>query len=245
MKKLIFVVLFLGFYSIACKQISTKPKYVQSPAKKGPIADTDFISREVTKEYYHAVFIEHNRQSIFYTDLLDFKMDEYENDEYKQEYKVLKKRSSSPFKIYDLTGLSKEWIPLYKYRNKYYIYYPSDRGNAGRRIISDSTMVYRFMDGVRIEPFMAVKKVDNHTYSFNLRSLFIDTGISQITIHIIDPKNNIVVWEDSSPYSGHFQLFIARENAKNFDMVVNYCKEIKTEEFQFDDIEFASLLKVH
>jgi hypothetical protein len=102
-------------------------------------ADTDFITREVTKENYCAAYIEHNRQSKLY-DILDFKMDRYESNDYNEEYKSLKKRHPHNLKIYDLAGLPKEWIPLYKYKGKYYIYYPSDWGDLGRRVITDSTM---------------------------------------------------------------------------------------------------------
>ncbi|MBS1530910.1 MAG: hypothetical protein JSU01_11415 [Bacteroidetes bacterium] len=208
--------------------------------------DTIFIS----KDQYHRVYIEQNRRSPLYTELMDFKMDKSELDEYKGNYRDLKKHFPAPLTKYDLQGLSREWIPLYKYKGKYYIYSPSEEGNEGRRIITDSTMVYWFMDGPNPQPLLGVRRVKGNTWYLNVNSYFKNiSGFpnrpdAKLIIHIIDPKNKIAVWEDKSqPQADRYELLISKDYAKNFDMIVNRSIQTKVPEFQFDKIDYAALLK--
>jgi hypothetical protein len=54
----------------------------------------------------------------------------------------------------------------------------------------------------------------------------------------------IAVWEDlGQPLPYCYGLYIAREKANNFDMIVNYCAQNKVDEFEFDKIDYPALLK--
>jgi hypothetical protein len=210
------------------------------------INDTDFISREVSKDNYCAVYIEKNRKSPLYEDLLGFIGDSSENQWYKENYKVIKKYNPNPFKIYNISGLPNDWVPLYKYKNKYYIYFPSEPGAMDRRIITDSAMVYWYMDGRYPEPFQSVEKINDHTWSFKIHVFNSFTEYEKTIIHIIDPINKIAVWEDPSETDPNkYELYIPKENAWKFDMVVNFCRENKTAEFMFDQPDYKTLLRGH
>lgn len=211
-------------------------------------ADTIFISRD----YYHKVYVEQNRQSPFYSNLMDFKMDKSELDEYKGNYRSLKKDFPAPLTKYDLQGLPKEWIPLYKYKGKYYVYSPSEEGNEGRRIITDSTMVYWFMDGPNPQPLLSVKRIKENIWYLNVNSYFKhingfpDRPDAKLIIHIIDPKNKIAIWEDKNqPETDRYELYIPKACAQDFDMIVNRSLQTKVPEFQFDKIDYNALLKGH
>ncbi|MEB0303024.1 hypothetical protein, partial [Mucilaginibacter sp. 5C4] len=61
---------------------------------------------------------------------------------------------------------------------------------------------------------------------------------------IIDPKNMVTVWEDTSlPFDYRYTLYVAKEHAAKFDMVVNYSKMDKMPEFDFDKINYKKLIK--
>jgi hypothetical protein len=247
MRELIFVALLASFVTG-----TNYRKATLQAARRHDVRQTDtiFISREKSKDYYHKVYIEKNRLSPFYKDLMDFKMEKFELEAYKQNCLELKKHFPSHLKKYDLTGLPKEWIPLYKYKGKYYIYYPSEEGNMGRRIITDSSMVYWFMDGPDPEPILSAKKINENNWYLDINSYcknisgLKDRPDAKLTIHIIDPKNKIAVWEDASqPKVDRYELYVPKIYAKNFDMIVNYCLQNKTEEFEFDNIDYPTLLK--
>jgi hypothetical protein len=206
------------------------------------IHDTTFLLREKSKDYYHAIYIEHNRQSPYYNSLLDFKYNDYENKEYKEAYQSLKQKQPAPLKKYNLTGLPKQWVPLHRYKNKYYIYLPSDEGDMARRIITDSTLIYWYMEGPDPKPILSFKKLNDHTWFFKADNFYL-TKTATLIIHLIDPVNKIAVFEDSSAPKGYrYSLYIPKENAKKFDLVVNYCATDKTPDFLFDKIDYAKLL---
>ncbi len=192
---------------------------------------------------YHADYIERNRQSISYKHVLNFILDSLQNIEYRESLQALKHRIKKRFKRYNLLGLPKQWLPLYRYKDKYYVYEPCDGGALDRKRITDSTMVYWGFEPY-LEVLQQVKKLNHHTWYLESYPKGIDSTTSRLTIHIIDPKNGIAVWEDTSePSKYRYQLCVAKEKAANFDMVVDYCPDVRSSEFMFDKIDYAALLK--
>jgi hypothetical protein len=245
MKNLIFITLLLVSFS-SKHQTSIKSDEEKALKINNKHNDTIFISREVTKNNYCATYIEKNRQSDSYKDLLRFQMDSNEIVEYKQNYGAIKKYNPAPYKVYDLFDFPKEWVPLYKYKNNYYVYPGSESGAEGRITVTDSTLNYWYMDGVYPEPFQSVQKLNKYTWSFKIPSQYDNTTPKTIIIHIIDFKNMTSVWEDSSE-KGHnrYGLYIPKKYAMNFDMIVNFCSEIKAAPFIFDEPDYEALLKSH
>lgn len=206
--------------------------------------DTVFLLRNKTKDYYHAIYIEKNRQSKFYQWLTDFGFDNYDKEEFDTYYRGIKDDSSIKIKRFNRSDLPSEWVPLYSLKGRYYLYAPSDWGNAGRKIITDSTLVFWFMDGPYPIPLSSFRKNSNNQYALTgIGRHSFDSARTQLIIHMIDSKNKIAVWEfpaESTRY--RYRLYVARENAPNFDMVVNYCKDAKQMEFSFDQIDYSKLL---
>jgi len=219
------------------------PKTVDtSIAKSG---DTTFILRGKTKHYYHAIYIEKNRESTFYQQLTDFTFDKWDIESFKGNYEAIKKMYSNPYKVFKHPALPTEWLPLYSYKGTYYLYAPSDWGYAGRRIITDSTLVYWDMDGPSPMPLTTFQKNNDKKYSLtHFQPYNTDGNTNQIIIHIIDSKNKIAVWEFTNEAKDYqYQLYVPKENAKNFDMINNYCDYMKQMEFKFDTIDYKKLIK--
>lgn len=229
MRKLIFGILFFA----AC-----------SPGKKQTAAaDTIFIYREKTKDYYYKVYIDPNKQSADRQHLLDFKFDKEEQKEITEDYVNIKREFRSPLKKYDLSNLPREWLPLVLYKGKYYIYYPSDYGYTGRTTITDTMMIYRGFEIIQ-KPLIAVNKINDRKYHITLARRYLDKTAPQLNIYIIDDKKKVAVWEDlSQPMASRYGLYVARDGAANFDIVVNRCEQNKVPEYQFDKVDYAKLIK--
>lgn len=209
--------------------------------------DTVFILQEPTRYCYHKVFIEKNRKSEYYNRLTDFKFDKYDIEALEINYLALKEKYPGNLKKHNTFGLSREWLRLHKYRNKFYLYAPSDWGNAGRRVITDSALIYWYMDGPYMEQLEKIERISAEKYKLTSRNFYeSDTSFHSLIIHMIDNINKIAVWEYPER-SGKFryELFIAKEKAKNFEMVVNYCDRSKVAEFDFDSINYNEILNNH
>lgn len=242
MKKLLYLLLLLS----ACKSNPDKKVAIvkSDTVDKMKPADTTFLLREDKKEFYHAVFIDKNRESKVYKRLLDFKYDHDDSIAYNENYKILKVKFKKPLKKYDVAALKQGWLPLYAYKGKYYLYAPSDWGNAGQRILTDSTLIYWGMEGPDPKPLLSFKKINDSKYSLTSQPFYQFVKHSNINIYIIDPKNKVAVWEDMAlPADYRYGLYVPVQYAQNFDMVHNYCKTDRMPEFVFDKIDFKALIK--
>jgi len=211
---------------------------------KTTAVDTAFIVREAGKGFYHTVYIEKNKAASSYKALLDFKYDHDDSVAYKANYKILKVRNPKPLKKYNLAGLPNTWLPLNLYKGKYYLYAPCNWGNIGIRTLTDSTLTYYSTDGPDIKPLLNFKKINPEKYEFQSKPFYQFVRSSNITIYIINPKKMIAVWEDRSlPVDYRYKLYVAKEQAGNFDMIVNDCKTGRTTEFDFDKVNFKVLIK--
>ncbi len=206
--------------------------------------DTIFLKREVTKHYYHAIFIDTTRDSKYYDRLTDFEFGTFDLQSYEGNYKYFKGQNPKAYKKVNSTEIPKNWIPVYLYKNHYYLYAPSDWGSARKRIINDSAFVYWYMDGPMPIPLTSVRKLEKDKYIIEMTDFFNkEPTIRKLTIHQIEPKTGLSIFEFvDEPKKYKYQLYVPIESAKQFDMIVNYCDKQKQSEFNFDQIDFAQLL---
>ena len=203
--------------------------------------DTTFLLKKWTNNFYHSIYIDKSNQSEYYKRLTNFKFDSDENEVFKFSYEAIK----AGLNKHNLLGLPKEWLPLYQYKNHYFLYAPSDWGNAGRKIITDTAFINWPMDGPYLEPITEVKKVKKSTTIIKFKNPANNQlQFKKIIIHMIDEQKKIAVWEfvDANNKS-EYGLFIAKEYAFAFNLVVNYSPNMKQAEFEFDHINFNLLLK--
>lgn len=203
--------------------------------------DTLFISRGYTRGNYHAIYIDKDRNAERRGWLTNFTFDSRDSAALKGNADY-RKENKSPFKrrTHDLNGLAQHWLPLYEYKDSFYLYAPSDWGNAGRRIISDSSVIYWYMDGPYDEPIIAFSEQDENTRHLLLYAPFENHPKKRLMIHTVDPETQMAVWEyldDNSRW--RYRLMVPKEKAYHFDMIVNYSPNTKQHEFDFDTIDFS------
>ena len=205
--------------------------------------DTVFLHREITEDYYHAIYIDTTRQSKFYNRLTDFEFDKSDLQLYQGNYQYVKGKLPNSFKP-GKVDVPEHWIPVFHYKSNYYLYAPADWGNAGRRLINDSAFVYWYMDGPSPVPISNFKKLSENQYVLEIEPFNSSEKKQQLKIYTIDSETQLSVFEFSDePEQHRYQLYIPKENAKYFDMIVNYCDNQKQLEFKFDRIEFDKLIK--
>lgn len=223
--------------------IATVDSIPDSVLEKDNDGDTIFIKRELTSEYYHAIFIDTKRESKFYDWLTNFEFDKGDQEVYNDNYQYVIQKTSKSILTVNLPKIPKNWIPVYTYQEQYYLYAPSDWGNAGKRMINDSAFVFWYMDGPMPFPLTSIKHEENGSLSLEMFEPFQgELTTKRITIHTIDPNNGLSLFEYmNEPEEYRFRLYVPVENAKQFDMIVNYCNNRKQLEFEFDDIDFDKL----
>lgn len=241
-------ILLLLLLLINCK--GKKNAFTSVPDKPGKaINDTQFLERVIADTpypFYHAVYIDSNRNADNYNFITDFSFTTSENlDYYLNDFKKRKIRMT-PIASPDLPN---EWIPLYLYKNKYYVYEPSEAGALCRRILNDSLLVFWFMDGPMPYVVRSITKTGKQSWQVQTKDYIIqEEGYVRpeiLHIYMIDPVKKIAVWEYKSQNGKqyNYELVVAKESAKEFDIIINYCATNKMLEFEFDQPDFARLVK--
>lgn len=249
----LFLSLLLGiFVNVSFTNVCLEPPTSHIPINS-KLTDTVFLRKLVFDtvlqgeryRVYNNIYIDTNRNSENYKLLSDFSFNENNNlDAYNEK---IKKRKIQLSKI-STKALPKEWIPLYSYQNRYYVYKPSEMGELRRRIINDSLLIFWFMDGPLPYVLETISQTGNTGWTVRSKDYFVRMeGFVRpevLNIHIIDPVNQIAIWEYKSntekEYS--YELCIPKEKARNFELIANDSNE-KAMEFEFDQLDFKKLLR--
>jgi len=206
------------------------------------VIDTVFLLKDHHADYYQVVYIERNRNSPEYKDLLDFRLDSNEKEEYRENCKDLYKHALIGTKKYKMTSLPRQWLPVYKHSGKYYLYSPGEDGAQGRLMVTDTTVCFMYLDGYYPEKILSA--TNDGSGNWRLSTFSATYGMHPVIVHTIDAKTHLAVWGNLYKGDHRYNLYVPKEYAHNFDMVVNRERgNVKVIEFNFDKIDFQKLLK--
>ncbi|MCC7453378.1 MAG: hypothetical protein IT222_04365 [Crocinitomix sp.] len=225
-----------------CIVVNLADTIFKSDENEREVVDTEFISRELSEENYFAIFIERNKKSKYYKWLTNFKIDNFEElnfNFWKEQLNPDFTKNKHDYKF--PPELPRKWCDLNIYKDAYYLYAPCDWGFDSRVLFTDSLLIEFNMD----DPFggfiLNVRKLDNNTYEFLLQDSSNEPSL--LTVHMIDWNNQIAIFDNHHQNENYrYSLKIGASKAKNFPIIVNYSKYQKNHEFQFDAIDFISLL---
>ena len=207
------------------------------------ISDTSFISRNISIGIYQAVFIENHPSSIYYNWICDFSFDDSDSLSYQESMNAIFKDTLPKFSKPNLSAdLNRNWCGLETYKNNYYLYAPSDWGNNSNLLITDSTIVEYFMDGPYAYVIERFKRINETTFEFDVRSAYSTTN--KITIYEIDKKYQVAIVDKQENDMHEYKLLVNKTFARHFPIIVNYCKNQKMREFQFDTPDYLKLLGI-
>jgi hypothetical protein len=250
----IIVILLVCLFSYSCVQTNDKDittnidtiasLEIDTMPINHPVIDTVFIYRKVTRDYYHAIYIDTIRTSKYYTYLKNFNFDKYAKESYQSAYQYKKELYVQQRKNEKSIDLPKNWLPIYQYKNEYYLYAPSDWGNAHRCLINDSSFVNWDMEGPVPYPLKSFTRIAKNKYKLEfLHKQNNHVASTKLIIHVIEPVTNLSVFEFlQEAEQPHYELYVPAEHAEKFNLIVNYCNNQKQIEFNFDKIDFKQIL---
>ena len=202
--------------------------------------DTTFIFKATVDGELQTIFIDNNKDSRFYDNISHFNFQYFDKDSYKI--------STDYFKENKLT-LSKEkpvipwtnWVILKQYKGNFYAYHPCDFLFHFRQSINDTTFIDWTGEGPVANKIIDQKKIDSKTYEYKLTGIYDQER--KITIHIIDFKKGIAVFEQTANgIDKRYYLMIAANKVKSVPIIVNHCPTQKQSELEFDKTDFKALL---
>ena len=215
--------------------MSSDVTYAQSARK-----DTTFLLKEKRRIGYHTVFIDTNPKSAFYRKITDFSFISDDAERYASSLEFFKGQKLTRFTN---RKFPRKWIELYQYKGKFYVYYPSDFYFEYKTRITDSTYIIHTGEGPVANKIISFRKVDSSTYRFRLTGEY--GRNRKLTVHIIDPKKGIAVFEENVDGRGKaYFLMVAADKARNLPLIVNYSRAQKEEEFNFKTPNYKKLLEM-
>ncbi len=135
--------------------------------------------------------------------------------------------------------IERYWTDLFLYKDKFYVYAPSDWMNNTPVYIADS-ILFDVSDNFTFYPILDAKTANNgQTFSL------MNAG-EKVTLSIIPLKQfpGAAIWQIETEKSTFYKLKVASNAVRNFPMIVNDCLEQKClSEFTFEEPDFGKLLK--
>lgn len=206
--------------------------------------DTLFIKRTVADTpyaFYHAIFIDTSSTSVFRNRVTQYEFDRFDSTVYFEGLACLE-RPRQPRKFTTTQALPRNWIPLFQYKGKFYLYHASDGCCIFRFRITDTTTMDHTMEGPSPSWIKRINYQGKGKFLIERTSQY---NGSTVSVHIIDPQRGIAILNfSSSKYSqGQQLLMVDADRAHLFPMIVNYCITERMEELEFEPIDFARLQK--
>jgi len=200
--------------------------------------DSSIIFREhLTGGAYNVVFIESNKESRFYKKILNIPS----MVPHTETISLVRDTFAIPIKRFGLKLIAKEWYPLYLYKNKYYLYFPSDPGETKWIKITDSIISELHFDPGVVESI--ITEVNKNKEVIDIVFINRVEGRTRLKVHVIDSKNEIAVFEKVDSAQSIFTLMVAVDKIKQHPILVNYCIDSRVNEWNFDKIDFKKILR--
>lgn len=203
--------------------------------------DTVFLLKKTfVYRSYQKVFIDYNRNSDFVKKLKDdTKIDAYQFDEmFRPTIDAIFKNN----KQFAIERLATNWYPLYLYKGKYYLYSASDPGASSWIGIKNNAVYQLYFDpGVVPAVIEQVNQVNDQLIQLKLFNEL--EGHYSLNIHLINENKGLAVFEKINKLNEkRYLLMVREEKMKDYPIIVNYCKEQRTDEFKFDKIDYQKII---
>ncbi|HJV20505.1 MAG TPA: hypothetical protein VJ552_11550 [Sediminibacterium sp.] len=145
-------------------------------------------------------------------------------------------------KQFAIERLATNWYPLYLYKGKYYLYSASDPGASSWIGIKNNAVYQLYFDpGVVPAVIEQVNQVNDQLIQLKLFNEL--EGHYSLNIHLINENKGLAVFEKINKLNEkRYLLMVREENMKDYPIIVNYCKEQRTDEFKFDKIDYQKII---
>jgi hypothetical protein len=204
--------------------------------------DTVFILKE-NGLYYHAIFIDTNKRSLYYSTLEKNICSPFDREFYVRGVDQLRRNNINIIK-HNIVDEYRSWHPLYLYKGEYYVYLPSDGMYNNWLTISDSIFLNYGGGEMICYAINDFKKINSNQFQLYLTSA--DNKSQKVNIYSLDTTKGIAIFE--YPQEGNkkckYELRVATNKIRSFPIIINYCKVQKQEEFNFDNPNYQVLINL-
>ena len=198
----------------------------------------------------HTVYIENEPATANRKALLHFALDAFDSTTLQSNYVAA--LSDTPERdshclpaAQNLHGLATEWLPLYQYKKKFYLYEPCDKGTRNRIALRPTMLLHFYMDGPAVELLESVTKVAARQYKLVTYVCGPEgRDPSLYLVHLLDKTGQLAVWERvGAPEVDRYELRVTPAGASAFNLIVYACPDHKESEWNgLETIDFKKLL---
>lgn len=135
-----------------------------------------------------------------------------------------------------------EYLPLFRYQGKYYLYGPTQIGCDGRRMITQSFVLYNYLDGLYPYGITHFGKISSDAFSLSTYDAAYK-GRTDMRIYVIDRDKGLIVWREREGGRNRDQLYVKVRYADAYDMIVWKTLECQPEFDGFDEIDYESIIR--
>ncbi len=204
-------------------------------------SDTSFLLKKTwVYKSYQKIFIDNNRTSDFIKELKNATNTEFYqfSDIFNATIDCISKNKVQ----FNAKRIATKWYPLYLYKGKYYLYSASDPGTSTWIGITDKAIFQLYFEpGIVPAVIEEVHEVNPDQININLFNE-LEQHYS-LNIHWINEAKGLAVFEKINKSNQKiYYLMVSEENVKDYSIVVNYCKEQRVDEFEFEKIDYKKLL---
>ncbi len=203
-------------------------------------SDTTFVLKENIDGEQHAIFFG-GHASKFYDDISRFTFDRFDGQTYQGSLDYLKKKNLTLTRTNPILPWT-TWVTLKQYKGNFYVYKPCDFCFHFRQSVNDSTFIDWGCEGPLANKILSQKKINKSTYRFVLAGLFDEGGERELTIHVIDFKKGIAVFESDENKRKLYYLMIAADKVRRVPIIIHHCPSQKQAELKFSDADVKNLL---
>lgn len=219
----------------------TQLSYGQKSKNDTIFFQNDTVEPSIYKSNVRYTFIDPNRHSKYYKDLVRFRFGEFDDKTYGSSLEYLKDKNEKLTKK-NPDVFATKWVILQTYHNNFYVYYPCDFYNYFKQSINDTTFIDWTGEGPIANKIIDARAIDSSTYFFQLAGQYHHER--KLIIHIIDRQRGIAVFEEIDSERGKsYKLMIAADKIKTVPIVLTRCYDSYSYFGDFDDPDFEKLLK--
>src|SRR6218665_721484 len=148
--------------TIPLKEQKQSLKQTQKTFEKiSPVEDTTFIVRNITEDSYHTIYIDQSKK----TKSKNQQSQPRITKSLQQKITVQVAEFKNEEKLTDFK-LPQFWVPLYQYKNEYYLYEPCDGIFEFEYLVTKNAVTNIFYDGPFISVISSSKRINNQHYYF-------------------------------------------------------------------------------
>ena len=164
-------------------------------------------------------------------------MDEYDSSSILASYEHAIADNPEAFAYHLPFDFPEHWLKVVRHQGTYYLYLHYGYSGLRRFTLSDSAIVHYYMDGPYPRALHAATQVGSRHHQFIYEG---NGGVQEtLTTYQLDEDLGLVVMADGREKN----VYIPRDQAGKLDLIVNYGSGEVSPDYEFDDIDYDTLLK--